>query len=172
MKRLELTGQVFGRLTVIGFSHIGSSGASYWHCQCECGQHRIIYCSSLTRNVSTSCGCLNKERFTHFKHGHDCQGNRSQTFNSWRAMKERCYNPNNNRYSIYGERGIKVCEQWVNDFPQFLKDMGERPEGLTLDRINVNGNYEPSNCRWADRHTQRINRRLKPKMEATNGTRI
>jgi hypothetical protein len=100
-----------------------------------------------------------KER-KQYKHGHASTYNNSKTYISWRALRQRCLNPNHQKYKNYGGKGITVHETW-NKFVNFLSDMGERPEGTTIDRIDRDGNYEPSNCRWADASTQNKNRRFK-----------
>jgi hypothetical protein len=93
------------------------------------------------------------------KHGHGRKGNRTPTYRSWECMISRCYNQRNVKYPIYGARGIEVCERWRSTYVEFLRDMGEKPAGYTLDRIDSDGNYEPGNCRWSDSVTQNTNRR-------------
>ena len=92
------------------------------------------------------------------KHGHNPKGNPSPTYNSWVNMKRRCYEPSHQSYRLYGGRGIQVCQRWVNDFSAFLADMGERPTGMSIDRIDRDGNYEPGNCRWATASEQQRNK--------------
>ena len=88
----------------------------------------------------------------------------SPTWNSWHSMKARCYNKNHSAYSRYGGRGIKVCDSWLNSLENFVKDMGIRPDGMTLDRIDNDGNYTPDNCKWSTKHEQVINRRINRKI--------
>jgi hypothetical protein len=120
----------------------------------------MVYEDNLRHGASRSCGCLRKEK-SKFKgaHGHASHlSGRSPTFISWSSMVSRCTNSKQNSYALYGGAGITICERW-HSFANFLSDMGERPAGLTLDRINPSGNYEPSNCRWADWFTQGGNRK-------------
>lgn len=148
----EMPGRRFGRLVVQRFvSHSVHSGA--WVCLCDCGNTRTLYRAQLVRGKVKSCGCLRKTQLQ--KHG--CSG--TQTYNAWQAMKRRCTNPKVVNYRHYGGRGIRVCPEWFNSFETFLADMGEVPEGKSLDRIDVNGNYEPGNCRWATGEEQVANRR-------------
>lgn len=165
VKALDLVGQNFGRLSVL--SRDGSRNSkSTWKCRCSCGNVKIISSTGLMSGKSRSCGCLQKEeqseRITKSNtvHGHNKAGtgNQSPTWNSWSSMKKRCNTKSHVSYPSYGGRGIKVCERW-NDFGNFLADMGERPIGKTLDRIDVNGNYEPGNCRWATLSEQQKNKR-------------
>lgn len=95
------------------------------------------------------------------KHGHRISDKRTPEYNSWRAMKARCYSPNNENYAFYGALGVQVCDTWKQSFEAFLKDMGKRPHGKTLDRIDPHGNYQPDNCRWATTRTQSRNKRKK-----------
>lgn len=141
-------GAVYGQLRVI--AEVGRiNGARAFRCSCDCGAETIVATSHLTSGHTRSCGCLNKP---HGFHG-------SPTYTSWSCMLQRCSYPKTNGYENYGGRGITVCAAWRESFVTFLADMGERPEGMTLDRIDVDGNYESSNCRWADRVTQMANRR-------------
>ncbi|MBB6446493.1 AP2 domain-containing protein [Bacillus benzoevorans] len=159
-KRMNLAGEIFGRLTVLEFDSMKDTN-SYWRCKCECGNVTVVAGNSLKRGVSKSCGCLQKEKTSNanFKHGHTAKN--SPEYRSWRSMITRCEDESVNNYERYGGRGIKVCKRWRNSFESFLSDMGKRPTlSYTLDRIDVNGNYEPSNCRWADLTQQAINKRL------------
>lgn len=137
-------------------------------CICQCGNTIDLFYSHYKSFHTKSCGCWNEERTTlmgknNLKHGHSNKGGTvksSPEYRSWRAMKTRCYHSKNKDWKNYGGRGIIVCERWINSYENFLQDMGKRPEGMSLDRIDPNGNYEPNNCRWADNKTQRHNQRV------------
>lgn len=153
----DLTGQVFGRLTVIRLSEKrGNKGQRYWDCKCSCGSTKTIWAGSLQNGDSKSCGCLHKEiaganRKTHGLSKHPAYG-------SWHSMMNRCQNPKHPTYLRYGGRGIKVCKQWQT-FDGFLKDMGSSHQlGLSIDRINNQQGYYPENCRWTTREEQNFNR--------------
>ena len=159
-RRRDLTGKAYDRLTVIGMAYRDRFGNAHWLCECECGNEVVIRGSNLNAGRSRSCGCLNLERLT--SHGHRTT-KPTRTYKSWISMKERCLNPKNPGFVYYGERGIQVCKRWLDSFENFLEDMGERPPDTSIDRINVDGSYEPSNCRWADAVTQANNKRRNKK---------
>ena len=147
----DLTGAVFGRLKVI---HAAGSQRTpngtvrrMWLCECDCGRTTTVQVANLRSGATRSCGCLREEAMRNANRTHG--NSSSREYGSWRAMRERCTNPNNSHYRMYGGRGIRICERWAV-FDNFLMDMGPRPAGTTLDRFpDVDGNYEPANCRWA-----------------------
>lgn len=157
MLKLDLKGKKFGRLTALEEA-TGAEKKSYtrWLCVCDCGKKKYIARTSLTAGVTQSCGCLQVEgvkarRTTHGK-------SRTPEYQVWKNMMSRCYDPNNISYPNYGYRGIAVCLAW-HEFENFLSDMGERPENHTIERVNNNGGYNKSNCKWATKEEQFSNTR-------------
>lgn len=157
-----------GRLTVLGFDrmHVTPSGCKHprWKCRCECGKETSVFASSLRLARSKSCGCLKIELNLrdHTIHGHSKRTGQSPEYFTWKAMHGRCRQTTYHGWNRYGGRGIYVCSRW-NSFENFFADMGKRPNGKTLDRIDTNGNYEPSNCRWATAKEQAENSRPRKK---------
>lgn len=157
----DLTGQTFERLFVESFAGVDQYKESLWLCLCNCGNRKIIRRSNLKRGLTTSCGCYNLERTieTQVTHGHSKNKTKSRELMSWQGTKARCSNPKATGYSNYGGRGITMCDRWKNSFSAFLEDMGPRPTGCTLERVDNNGNYEPGNCAWIPKGNQSRNQR-------------
>ncbi|QAT48560.1 hypothetical protein EQM14_01505 [Caproiciproducens sp. NJN-50] len=156
----NLLGNVFGRLTVISKASNNIHGKAQWLCKCECGKVKIVLADSLISGKTRSCGCLQKEIAplnNPPKHGMS----RTRLWTIWCGMKSRCYYPKNIAYKDYGGRGIKVCDEWLHDFLSFFKWSMKNgyAENLTIDRINYDGNYAPSNCKWSTYEEQENNRR-------------
>lgn len=156
-KPLNLTGQRFGNLVVISRVDNYSSGKTRWLCRCDCGEEKVVLSTNLVRGLTRSCGCFNKsvtsERFT--KH----QLSAHRLYKIWTDMKKRCANPSCKSFANYGGRGIKVCDEWKNHFQLFYtwSLCNGYSDNLSLDRIDVNGDYNPDNCRWADKLIQANN---------------
>jgi hypothetical protein len=163
MRRLELAGKTFGRLTVIEKAP-SRNGRARWKVQCLCGTETVVAAGDLQNGHTTSCGCRRRqtcsERMTRLNttHGHTRNGRPSPTYKSWDSMFARCYNEKAPNYHLYGARAIKVCRRWFS-FANFLADMKERLAGTTLDRKENDKGYTPSNSRWATVAQQARNRR-------------
>jgi hypothetical protein len=155
---LDLSGKRFGHLTVV--KRVGSkNGHSLWECRCDCGNTTDVVAGSLTQGLTRSCGCLDRERRT--THGES----KSRLYEIWLGMRQRCSYQHHKDYKNYGGRGIRVCDEWQSfaTFHDWAMSHGYDPDApygkCTIDRINVDGNYEPSNCRFVDLETQANNRR-------------
>lgn len=155
---IDITGHRYGRWAVVA-RVTGRRG--YWLCRCDCGNIGEVSRGNLRSGQSGSCGCQAVEatRARRTKHGATAGGANPPEYKAWRQAKLRCYSTKNPDYRHYGGRGIRMCDRWRDDFAAFLADMGPRPTGYTLDRVDVNGDYGPANCRWASRYTQSNNTR-------------
>jgi len=175
MPKYDLTnfiGSKFGRWTVLGKGQRSPARVQLWHVKCECGIERQLPKHVLTSGDSQSCGCLRQEMHSNWNitHGAKRGGHSTPEYSSWLSMKARCTNVYDPEFHNYGGRGISICENWLASFKAFLSDMGPRPNDSTLDRIDVNGNYEPGNCRWATITTQTRNMRSNRRMEFNGET--
>jgi hypothetical protein len=169
MRKLDLHGQRFGRLTAVSCTDKKQNGNYMWICVCDCGKEVVVKADHLRRGETKSCGCINigRQKGIPKKHGFACDENKERLYSVWTAMKTRCGNPKHMYYKNYGGRGIRVCPEW-NDYAAF-RDWAlahgydkDAPKGIcTLDRIDVDGNYCPENCRWVDMKTQNNNKRRK-----------
>lgn len=164
-RRIDITGQRFGRLTVLKRT-VNYSKNSVWLCRCECGRTKMVQFGHLRNQLIRSCGCLQRELLINggprLTHGARRFHNSTREYNSWCNMLARCYNNNHHKYHLYGALGVKACKRWRSSFENFLADMGPRPKGKTLDRHpNPYGDYEPDNCRWATPKEQAQNKRAR-----------
>ena len=159
-KLVDITGVRFGRITVVERSERKSANHRLWRCRCDCGRETYVQGPMLKTGRTTSCGCA-KGRLVSDKvtaHGH-ARGQGTPEYRSLRSAITRCHNKNAANWNRYGGRGITVCDEWRRDFSLFLAEVGPRPAGTTLDRIDSEGDYAPGNCRWATPKDQANNRK-------------
>ena len=160
---LPMAGKCFNKLTVVRYAgRTGNEKRPTWECICICGKLTNVLEKHLLSGHTKSCGCI--KNHDKVKHGHKRRTGQSATYTTWQSMIQRCHDPDFDSFKDYGAKGISVCERWLT-FSSFLEDMGDRPIGKTLDRIDGKGNYEPGNCRWAGALEQANKKRSNQKLE-------
>lgn len=172
MRMIDIIGMNFHRWLVLSRAENDPVGKAQFLCRCECGTEKVLHGILLRRGVSKSCGCLKLEMLSKRQktHGHTANKTMSPTYHSWAGMIARCTNPKHIAYKTYGAVGVTVCERWLT-FSNFLEDMGEKPPRMSIDRIDVHGNYEPCNCRWATAQEQARNKTNNAMLTANGETR-
>lgn len=169
----DLTGQRFGRLTVIGIDD-RNTRKIYYYCQCDCGNVKSVRADNLVCGAIRSCGCMKKEQDRiNLEANHSHKMSKTRPYDIWQNMKGRCYNPHNPRYDRYGGRGITVCDEWKEDFNAFYEWSVQNgySDDLTIDRIDNDKGYSPDNCRWATQEEQARNRESNIKITIGNATK-
>jgi hypothetical protein len=156
-------GEKFERLTIISELPRDASRTRQYLVRCDCGTEKAVSGIALRPGDTVSCGCYRRAKYSRgmaLRHGDSRGGKRTSEYRSWDCMKQRCLNPNTAGFEHWGGRGIKVCDRWLDSFENFLADMGRKPSPKhSMDRIDNDGDYEPSNCRWATKLEQRLNQR-------------
>jgi hypothetical protein len=169
---VDILGKRFGRIVVIEKTAKRSQESIVWKCRCDCGKETFVSTGNLRSGNTVSCGCFRREKtkLSFQKHGCTANDRVTKEYRTWDAMKERCYNPKCKQFKNYGGRGIKVCDEWLHSFENFLaylkaNKMYPKPVGMSIDRIDNDGNYEPGNIRWATQSQQNCNQRSRSKKE-------